>query len=99
MNAVGLFAMGVFVTLVVGAALGLLVYGAILDGRYAEEQKAEEALQPSPHAVAGHRPSSAVGNDGIGDKVPVSRGFTGMAIRVHVPTGVVPAGWGRVRRG
>ena len=44
MSAAGLFAMGVFVTLVVGAALGLLVYGAILDGRYAEERRAEEAL-------------------------------------------------------
>lgn len=50
--------MGVVVTLIVGAALGLLVYGAILDGRYAEEQKADEALQPSPHAVAGHRPAA-----------------------------------------
>ena len=50
--------MGVFVTLVVGAALGLLVYGAILDGRYAEERKAEEALQPPPRIVAGHRPAA-----------------------------------------
>jgi hypothetical protein len=58
MSAVGLFAMGVFVTLVVGAALGLLVYGAILDGRYAEERKAEEALQPSPRVIAGHRPAA-----------------------------------------
>ena len=52
MSAGALFAMGVFVTLVVGAALGLLVYGAILDGRYAEERKAEEALQPPPRIVA-----------------------------------------------
>lgn len=58
MSAVGLFAMGVFVTLVVGAALGFLVYGAILDGRYAEERKAEEALQPPPRIVAGHRPAA-----------------------------------------
>ena len=58
MSAVGLFAIGVFVTLVVGAALGLLVYGAILDGRYAAERKAEEALQPPPRIVAGHRPAA-----------------------------------------
>jgi hypothetical protein len=58
MSTVGLFAMGVFVTLVVGAALGLLVYGAILDGRYAEERKAEEALQPPPRLTAGRRPAA-----------------------------------------
>ena len=58
MSAAALFAMGVFVTLVVGAALGLLVYGAILDGRYAEERKAEEALQPPPRIVARHRPTA-----------------------------------------
>jgi hypothetical protein len=59
MSTVGLFAMGVFVTLIVCAALGLLVYGAILDGRYAEERKAEEeALPPSPRVVAGHRPAA-----------------------------------------
>jgi hypothetical protein len=58
MSVAALFAMGVFVTLVVGAALGLLVYGAVLDGRYAAERKAEEALQPTPHVVAGHRPAA-----------------------------------------
>jgi hypothetical protein len=58
MNAVGLFAIGVFVTLIVGFGLGLLVYGAILDGRYADERKAEDALQPRPRAVAGHRPAA-----------------------------------------
>ena len=58
MNAVGLFAIGVFVTLIVGFGLGLLIYGAILDGRYADERKAEEALQPRPHVVTGHRPAA-----------------------------------------
>ena len=58
MNAVSLFAIGVFVTLIVGFGLGLLIYGAILDGRYADERKAEEALQPRPHVVAGHRPAA-----------------------------------------
>ena len=48
MSAVGLFAMGVVVTLIVCAALGLLVYGAILDGRYAAEHSADEAPQQPP---------------------------------------------------
>ncbi len=58
MSAVGLFAIGVVVTLIVCAALGLLVYGAILESRDAAERKAEEALQPSPRVVAGHRPAA-----------------------------------------
>ena len=58
MSAVGLFAIGVVVTLIVGFALGLLVYGAILDGRYAAERKAEEALQPdrASSPATGRRP-------------------------------------------
>ncbi len=39
MSAVGLFAIGVVVTVIVGAALGLLVYGAILESRDAAERK------------------------------------------------------------
>ena len=58
MSSVGLFAMGVFVTLIVGSALGLLVYGAILDGRYADEHNADEASQQPPRIVAGHRPAA-----------------------------------------
>ena len=58
MSAAALFAMGMVVTLIVGAGLGLLVYGAILDGRYAAERKAEEARTPSPRGVAGHRPAA-----------------------------------------
>ena len=58
MNTVGLFAVGVIVTLIVGAALGLLVYGAILDGRYATEHNADEAPQQPPRIVAGHRPAA-----------------------------------------
>jgi hypothetical protein len=57
-SAVGLFAMGVVVTLIVCAALGLLVYGAILDGRYAAEHSADEAPQQPPHIVVGHRPAA-----------------------------------------
>jgi hypothetical protein len=47
--------MGVVVTLIVGAALGLLVYGAILDGRDEAGRKAEEELQPTPRILAGRR--------------------------------------------
>jgi hypothetical protein len=46
------------VTLIVCAALGLLVYGAILDGRYAAEHKADEAPQQPPRIVPGHRPAA-----------------------------------------
>jgi len=58
MSAVGLFAIGVVVTLIVGAALGLLVYGAILESRDAAERRAKEARQPSPRVVAGRRPAA-----------------------------------------
>jgi len=58
MNTVGLFAVGVVVTLIVAAALGLLVYGAILDGRYAAEHNADEGPQQPPLIVAGHRPAA-----------------------------------------
>jgi hypothetical protein len=57
-NAVGLFAIGLVVTLIVGVALGLLVYGAILDGRYAAEHDGGEASQQPPRVVAGHRPAA-----------------------------------------
>jgi len=39
MSAIGLFAVGVLVTLIVAAALALLIYAAILDGRYAAAQR------------------------------------------------------------
>lgn len=58
MSAAGLFAMGVVVTLIVCAALGLLVYGAILDGRYAAEHSSDGAPQQPPRIVAGHRPAA-----------------------------------------
>lgn len=43
MSPAALFAMGALVTLVWGAGLSLLVYGAILDGRDEAQRKAEEA--------------------------------------------------------
>ena len=58
MSAVGLFAIGAVVTLIVGAALGLLGCGAILESRDATERKAEEALPPPPRVIAGHRPAA-----------------------------------------
>ncbi len=57
MSSIGLFAVGVVVTLLVVAALGLLVWGAILDGRYENEQRAaaEDARRarqdPALHAI------------------------------------------------
>ncbi len=39
MSNIGLFAVGTVVTLLVMAALALLVWGAILDGRYEDEQR------------------------------------------------------------
>ena len=56
MSAGGLFAMGVFVTLIVGSALLLLVYGAILDGRYAAEHNADGADRQPPRIVARRQP-------------------------------------------
>lgn len=40
MSNIGLFAVGAVVTLLVVAALALLFWGAILDGRYENEQRA-----------------------------------------------------------
>lgn len=39
MSNIGLFAVGSVVTLLVMGALALLVWGAILDGRYDDEQR------------------------------------------------------------
>jgi len=40
MNSVALFAYGVLVTLIVGFGIGLLVWGAVLDGRHDREVRA-----------------------------------------------------------
>jgi hypothetical protein len=42
-----LFGMGVLVTVIVAIGLALPVYGAILDGRYAAEQKLAEVRELS----------------------------------------------------
>lgn len=48
MNHLGIFVAGVGVTLIVTAALALLVWGAILDGR---EEARQRALRCSPGKV------------------------------------------------
>jgi hypothetical protein len=47
MSAAGLFAVGVVVTLIVGASMTLLILGAILDGREERDRKAREQDAPS----------------------------------------------------
>ena len=56
MSNLGLFAVGFVVTLLVLAALALLVWGAILDGRYDTEQRAvsEDASTRARHDPALH---------------------------------------------
>lgn len=48
MSATGLFIIGVLVTLIVAAAMALLVYAAILDGRYAAARQAADRQPPAP---------------------------------------------------
>ncbi len=64
MSTPGLFVVGVLVTLIVAAALALLIYAAILDGRYAATQQLarEQQLPSEPQpALAGaeRRPTVA----------------------------------------
>ena len=42
MSNIGLFAIGAVVTLLVAASMALLIWGAILDGRYDNERRAAE---------------------------------------------------------
>ena len=53
MSTPGLFVVGVLVTLIVIAALALLIYAAILDGRYAAAQKPVDEQQLHPEAECG----------------------------------------------
>ena len=52
MSSIGLFIVGAIVTLIVAAAMGLLVWGAILDGRYEREQRLEhDEPKPGPPTI------------------------------------------------
>ena len=51
MSAAGLFTVGVLVTLIVAAAMALLVYAAILDGRDAAARRAADREPPSPQSA------------------------------------------------
>jgi hypothetical protein len=53
MNTPGLFIVGAVVTLVVLAAIALLVYGALLDGRDIDEaEEADAGRSPAPGGAA-----------------------------------------------
>jgi hypothetical protein len=54
MSNAGLFAVGLVVTLLVLAGMGLVVLGAIFDGRYDASQRIQEGDNVQP-AVAGGR--------------------------------------------
>jgi hypothetical protein len=53
MSTAGLFVVGVLVTLIVAAALALLIYAAILDGRYVAAQKPADEQQVLSEADRG----------------------------------------------
>ena len=51
MNTPGLFIVGAVVTLIVLAAVALLVYGALLDGRDIDEASEDAARKTAPGAA------------------------------------------------
>jgi hypothetical protein len=52
MSTAALFAVGLLVTLVVGVAIVLLIYAAVLDGRYDRQQRRRNPDEPQPLQVA-----------------------------------------------
>lgn len=56
MSSVGLFIVGFFVTLLVFGAAGLMVWGAIMDGRYDSEMRNQREQENA-------RPQRATGGD------------------------------------
>ena len=60
----GLFIVGVLVTLLVAAALSLLIYAAILDGR--RQAAGRRAAGSMPAGAAGERPSDSRASRGAG---------------------------------
>lgn len=59
MNAWALFAYGLFVTMIVGVAIGLLIWGAILDGRYEEKMKEKRRADASERTASPVAPAAA----------------------------------------
>jgi hypothetical protein len=53
MSNVAVFAVGLLVTLLVSAAMSLLVWGAVLDGREDEERRSENEQADGAHPAAG----------------------------------------------
>ena len=47
----GLFIAGLIVTLIVASAIALLVYAAVLDGRYDAERRSSTVAAPEPIAL------------------------------------------------
>lgn len=58
MSSGALFGLGALVTLLVAIGLALPVYGAILDGRYQEEEHATAEVRQLPTGGAGRRPAA-----------------------------------------
>jgi hypothetical protein len=58
MNSTGLFIYGFFVTVLVVVAIGMLVWGAVLDGRYNDEMRASREIEPTARAGHDARPSA-----------------------------------------
>lgn len=53
MNTPGLFIVGVVVMMIVGAAIALLLYGAVLDGRDERREGGAGPPHPEPVVAAG----------------------------------------------
>ena len=53
MSEVAIFGVGVLVTLLVAAAMSLLVWGAVIDGREDDERRAENEHTDVTHPAAG----------------------------------------------
>jgi hypothetical protein len=65
MSTVGLFAVGAAVTLVVAVALGVCIWGAILDGRYDREHRQLGTGEPGPLRPVPNRAAPAASTDPI----------------------------------
>lgn len=59
MSNIGLFAIGCVVTLLVAASMALLIWGAILDGRYENDRRAAE--EETSSRASGAQTRRAVG--------------------------------------